>query len=457
MSNSPKERAKKWKAMFEKYDKNSDGQLDKSEFRHMFLSQHVIPFSNTLIDQIFQTCDADKSGTVSKQEFLDYMEKQEYNVLKVFKEFDADNSGKLDRDEVEKAFLKLNPSLDKKTLEKVMDSTDLDKSNNISFEEFFQAFHMIPIAEFSSMTKHFNFESVDIGEVAARPPVEKQKGENVWVSILAGGLGGGISRTTTAPLDRLKTMMQADRTGRGIFKTFSDMFKDEGTKGLFKGNGTNVIKIVPETAFKLTAYGKIKDFVCRNPKNPSTWDRFFSGGLAGLFTQVFIFPLDLAKTRLAASSKGEFNGLAHCLSSTYKMEGFKGLYRGLGASVVGTVPYCAVDLGTFNTLKDLYIKHVGDKPSALILMNCGALAAIVAQTTTYPLNLVRTRLIIQKKGNIQFNGMADCFIKTYRMEGYRGLFRGLISNYMKGVPAVAISYMVFEKTKMALNPLFEKK
>lgn len=45
-------------------------------------------------------------------------------------------------------------------------------------------------------------------------------------------------------------------------------------------------------------------------------------------------------------------------------------------------------------------------------------------------------------------------IKTiYRHEGIRGLFKGLSINYMKVVPAVAISFTTYESMKKFLGSL----
>jgi solute carrier family 25 phosphate transporter 23/24/25/41 len=49
----------------------------------------------------------------------------------------------------------------------------------------------------------------------------------------------------------------------------------------FRGNGTNVIKIAPETAIKFIMYDKIKAATCKDPKAPTTTERLLSGAVAG--------------------------------------------------------------------------------------------------------------------------------------------------------------------------------
>jgi len=102
-------------------------------------------------------------------------------------------------------------------------------------------------------------------------------------TLLAGGIAGAISRTATAPLDRLKVVLQAQTAGQSssIMGAFGDIYKEGGIKSFFRGNGTNVIKIAPETAIKFIMYDKIKDMTCKNPKAPTTLERLISGAVAG--------------------------------------------------------------------------------------------------------------------------------------------------------------------------------
>ena len=68
--------------------------------------------------------------------------------------------------------------------------------------------------------------------------------------LVSGGIAGVISRSATAPLDRLKMLLQVnDAERRMTMKEGLRVMAKEGTvKSFFKGNGTNVLKIAPGTA-----------------------------------------------------------------------------------------------------------------------------------------------------------------------------------------------------------------
>lgn len=67
-----------------------------------------------------------------------------------------------------------------------------------------------------------------------------------------------------------------------------------------------------------------------------------SGGAAGASSLCFVYPLDFARTRLAADiGKGpgerQFKGLGDCLVKVFKSDGLIGLYRGFSVSVQGNL------------------------------------------------------------------------------------------------------------------------
>ena len=116
---------------------------------------------------------------------------------------------------------------------------------------------------------------------------------------LAPGIAGCVSRTSTAPLDRIKTIYQA-RGGRaastGIVGSFRHMLKEGGVISMWRGNGINCIKIAPEQAFRFQAYEAYKRVFFK--KDGSTeplamHEKFTAGALAGATSQTLIYPMEV--------------------------------------------------------------------------------------------------------------------------------------------------------------------
>lgn len=122
----------------------------------------------------------------------------------------------------------------------------------------------------------------------------------------------------------------------------------------------------------------------------------------------------------------------------------------LQIGLVGVFPYSAIDMSTFEALKLAHIRSTGEpEPSVLALLAYGSISGSVGATSVYPLNLVRTRL--QASGSPghpqRYTGIWDVVGKTYAMDGWKGFYRGLVPTLAKVVPAVSISYVVYEHTK----------
>lgn len=146
------------------------------------------------------------------------------------------------------------------------------------------------------------------------PDDKHGSGVSAWVTLFCGAVAGAVSRTSTAPLDRLKVMMQSDTSGKlTIGEGFKSIYKEGGIKAFFRGNGTNVIKIGPETAIKFLLYDKIKETVCKDVKAPTTFERLISGATAGFTASSLIYPLEICKTRLAIAPVGTYNGIGDCI------------------------------------------------------------------------------------------------------------------------------------------------
>ena len=52
---------------------------------------------------------------------------------------------------------------------------------------------------------------------------------------------------------------------------------------------------------------------------------------------------------------------------------------------------------------------------------------------------------------VQYNGMVDCFVRTVRDEGVSALFNGIMPNYVKVIPSIAIAFVVYEQVSEWLH------
>ncbi|KAH8816272.1 mitochondrial carrier domain-containing protein [Xylogone sp. PMI_703] len=308
----------------------------------------------------------------------------------------------------------------------------------------------------------------------------------------AGGLAGVISRTATAPLDRLKVYLIANTdaaktsleamkqgnhvaavksVGRPLVDATKELWKAGGMRSLFAGNGLNVLKVMPESAIKFGSYEAAKRALARleghdDPTNINPYSKFAAGGIGGLVSQLFVYPIDTLKFRMQCETvSGGLHGNALIVATArklYTQGGILPFYRGLTMGLIGVFPYSAIDLGTFEFLKKQITKrnarlmgcHEDDALPGSFATGCiGAMSGAFGASVVYPINLLRTRL--QAQGTVlhpaTYNGIWDVAQKTVKNEGMRGLFKGITPNLLKVVPAVSITYVVYENAKKVMH------
>ncbi|RYP28305.1 hypothetical protein DL767_007265 [Monosporascus sp. MG133] len=310
---------------------------------------------------------------------------------------------------------------------------------------------------------------------------------------IAGAVAGGISRTATAPLDRLKVyllvntsadaslvvkaakkgqpLLAVRNAGRPLITAVTDLYKAGGFRGFFAGNGLNVVKIMPETAIRFGAYEAAKRTLADLEGHGDThhinpYSKFVAGGFAGMVSQFCVYPLDTLKFRLQSEYvSGGARGNALLIQTFRKMYaegGARAAYRGVTMGLIGMFPYSAIDMGTFEFLKTTYVAYMAKKygvheedaqPNTFATGIMGASSGAFGASVVYPLNVLRTRLQTQGTSMhpARYTGIWDVANKTVRNEGVRGLYKGLMPNLLKVAPALSITWMVYENAKHIMN------
>jgi len=184
-----------------------------------------------------------------------------------------------------------------------------------------------------------------------------------------------------------------------------------------------------------------KKYLC--PYNPKTQPGMFflgnmaSGGAAGATSLMFVYPLDFARTRLAADvGRGdgvrEFTGLVDCLQKIMKSDGVNGLYRGFRISVVGIIAYRASYFGMFDTGKVMLFEDI-KKANFFAMWAFAQFVTVSAGIASYPLDTIRRRLMMQSgRSDILYKNTFHCFQVILKTEGPGAFFKGALSNIIRG-------------------------
>lgn len=301
--------------------------------------------------------------------------------------------------------------------------------------------------------------------------------------LIAGGAAGGFAKTAVAPLERIKILSQTRTEGFhsiGVYQSLKKLLKHEGVLGFYKGNGASVIRIVPYAALHFMAYEQYRSWILNNYSALGTGPiiDLLAGSAAGGTAVLCTYPLDLARTKLAyqvLDSRASFGnsmrnlnapaytGIRDVFKSVYNEGGARALYRGVGPTLIGILPYAGLKFYIYEELK----RHVPEEHQKSIVMrlSCGALAGLFGQTFTYPLDVVRRQMQVENQqlstiqgggdgsSSSRFNnkGSLERLSTIVRNQGWRQLFAGLSINYIKIVPSVALGFTAYDMMKFWLR------
>jgi solute carrier family 25 (mitochondrial adenine nucleotide translocator), member 4/5/6/31 len=295
------------------------------------------------------------------------------------------------------------------------------------------------------------------------------------VDFLLGGISGAIDKTLTAPIERTKLLIQTQdanlkiRSGEvqrytSLSNCFRRVYHEQGLLSFWRGNLTNIIRYFPTQAFNFAFKDSIKPLF---PKYDITQDfnkflmvQLASGAIAGVGSLCIVYPLDYARTRLAAdvgSGKRDFKGLGDCLIKTTKgPNGFLGLYNGFGISVVGIIPYRGVYFGLFDTLKEKNPYKLDKGVIGFVSTFCIAqFSSIVAGYGSYPFDTIRRRLQMQSekpKEEWIYKGSIDCTKRIFKEEGVNAFFKGAGANAVRTIGSALVLVLYdFSQKYFGLN------
>ncbi|KAJ5668810.1 hypothetical protein N7462_009880 [Penicillium macrosclerotiorum] len=301
--------------------------------------------------------------------------------------------------------------------------------------------------------------------------------EPVVAAFMAGGVAGAVSRTIVSPLERLKILLQIQSVGReeyklSIWKALGKMRREEGWRGFMRGNGTNCIRIIPYSAVQFGSYNFYKKAVSQFVESPegemTPARRLLCGGVAGITSVTVTYPLDIVRTRLSIQSASfadlgkrdpsrSLPGMFTTMVMIYKNEGgIIALYRGIVPTVAGVAPYVGLNFMTYESVRK-HLTPEGDKnPGPARKLLAGAISGAVAQTCTYPFDVLRRRFQINTMSGMgyQYTSIWDAVRVIVAEEGSRGLFKGIGPNLLKVAPSMASSWLSFELTRDFLERNF---
>lgn len=313
-----------------------------------------------------------------------------------------------------------------------------------------------------------------------RAPKGKKNAVPFWASFLSGGISGTVGALITCPLEVVKTRLQSRQfhhsptltslnpvinfNGHSLtFRILSSPFRqvsgtvsilrtlavNEGITALWKGIGATVVGVMPARAIYFSAYAKGKQLFGElnggNESSPIV--HLGAAALAGITTSTATNPIWLIKTRmqLQSSHNALYRSSLHCLQSIIKTEGFKALYKGLGASYLGVIE-STMQWVIYEHLKHrLHARNSTVNPIWLDFFGAAATAKLIAALIAYPHEVLRTRMREETNSTTRrYRNIVQTAKLILKEEGPGAFYGGMTAHLLRVVPNSAIMFFCYE-------------
>ncbi|KAI3652102.1 hypothetical protein MP228_003405 [Amoeboaphelidium protococcarum] len=341
------------------------------------------------------------------------------------------------------------------------------------------------------MTGNQHQEKLDRKQKIIEPTIDEQPTSGKWnyfiKSLIAGSISGGLAKTLTAPLDRVKILFQAhnphyykySQQRFGPFKAVYKIYQREGVYGMYQGHGVMLLRIIPSAAVRFMTYEQIRMYLIPSAEYDSPWRHFLAGSLAGNAAVLLTYPLEVIRSRMAYQIRlyNSSYGISPTIAEIYKEGGLNGFYKGFGATMCGVVIYAGTSFSSYHYMKKQCIEQSLSNPylhwltftdgqgeQRLIIpahLLVGGLSGILGQSFAYPFDTIRHRMQLHGvAARMAMNNQApypfyrhtlDALKIIVSTEGWRTFFIGLSINWYKTIPANAFAFVIYDYLKRYLD------
>ena len=267
-------------------------------------------------------------------------------------------------------------------------------------------------------------------------------------NLAAGATAGCSVEAALYPIDTIKTRLQAMRSGGG----FGALLKAGGGRALYAGVWGNLAGVAPASAIFMAVYEPVKQYVTDQVSpDQSFLGPLAAGVAAGLASSFVRVPTEVVKTRMQT---GEFRHAFTALRTIIAKEGARGIFAGYGSFLLRDLPFDAIEFVAYEQLKKNYKTLVLEderdlNPGEHSIF--GAAAGAVTGLVTTPLDVLKTRLMIQG-GTGQYKNVFDCASQIIRQEGAGALLRGWQPRVIWIGVGGSVFFTVLEQAKKLYAP-----
>jgi solute carrier family 25 citrate transporter 1 len=263
------------------------------------------------------------------------------------------------------------------------------------------------------------------------------------VSLISGGVAGGVEGFLTYPFEFAKTRVQLGRLPGSLASASSSqipknpflivphIYRSEGLRALYKGCSALVIGSVGKDAVRFLSFDTVKNAF----KDPETGAltpgrNMLAGMTAGVVASVCaVTPTERIKTALIDDARHakRYTSNIQCIRTIIAEDGLKGLYRGLVGTTLKQASATSVRMGSYNIIKDAEERR-GVEQNTVVNFANGAVAGVVTTLLSQPFDTVKTRSQ-SAKATTTMQAIRSVLVE----DGVRGFWKGTVMRLSRTV------------------------
>jgi len=261
-------------------------------------------------------------------------------------------------------------------------------------------------------------------------------------AFLAGSFSGVCSTVLFQPLDLIKTRIQTRPTGKQPLTVASvarSVMRSEGVLGLWRGLGPSLARTVPGVGLYFTTAHTLRSRLASSSGSGSLGPgaSLVIGFVSRSVACTALIPVTVIKLRCEVETK-----VAASITDIYRVEGVRGLTRGLVPTILRDAPFS----GLYMMMYDIIRKAEWNKLDSA-LMN-GLMAGGLASLVTQPMDVVKTKMQLQTRGNKTLVKACSRILMKY---GPRGFFLGLGPRLIRRSLMAGLAWSVYERAMKTLG------
>lgn len=173
----------------------------------------------------------------------------------------------------------------------------------------------------------------------------------------SGAFAGVANSIISGPIEHVRIRLQtqphgAARLYSGPVDCIKKLSAHEGVlRGLYRGEAVTILREAQAYGVWFLTFEYLMNAdAARNKilrKEIPSWKIAFYGGLAGEALWLASYPFDVVKSKMQSDGFGEsqkFKGMNDCFRQTWRAEGMRGFWKGIGPTLLRAMP---VSAGTF--------------------------------------------------------------------------------------------------------------